>query len=196
MVNTSKFLHTRAEFTVEGTGEKHYGWVSNIRNMELSLALTQRSRFELGDKCLVRLASETAVAQFESEILISDLHTVAFRVPVPFTVLPGDNQARVQVRGQYASISIDELSFIVELEDISLGGMAFVVPVSCEPHTFLRAQIPGVEDGSLITCDVRYCKRLSEEPDLFRVGVQFMSLSVAQDRVVRKIMLSPISRVA
>jgi hypothetical protein len=195
-MNTSRFLHTRAEFTPEGTTEKYYGWVQNIRHFEISLAVSREYSLNEFTDCLVRLSSESAVAVFNAPIHVCDPGNVTFHLPLPLQVDPGDDQARVQVRGQFALVSTMGLDFIAEIEDVSLGGMAFVIPIPCEPHSSLLARLPGTEDKNGAPCEVRYCLRLAESPSLYRVGVRFEALSVLQGDALRKIMLSPISRAA
>lgn len=193
-MNTARFLHTRAEFTSDITGLKSYGWVQNIRHMELTVSVSLDKPIEDGEMCSVLLSSEFATARFSSPANKKSESTVSFQLPIPLELMPGDDQARVQIRGQYAKVDMNGFDFIAEIEDISLGGMAFVVPIPCEPFQRLSIRIPGLE--SALVVEVRYCLRILGTPDFFRIGIKFGELCPNARAIIHAMMMNPIQRAA
>lgn len=193
-MNAAKFLHTRVEFFKKGTTDVKFGWVTNLRSLEVCITLPGGAKTLLEGSYVVRMASESASTEFESNIVRSSGDQIWFKLPVPFRIAEGKDNARVQVRGQYASVRTSEFDFIAELEDLSLTGMAFLIPMVCEPEEMLRVHLPRMLSTGDLRCEVRYCVKVGENPDLYRVGAKFLALSPEQGKIVRDMMLSPISR--
>ncbi len=165
------FTNKRARLQRHRDSKFFSGWVADFTGRDLILKLQDELSTEFADSFAVELFGSQFNALFmaeQTEGLSGQFH---FKVLGNLAFRPATESARVKVSGCPVSLEHREGHLQGEAVDVSLGGIALVLPGALAPNTEVAFEIATPEGVIRLSGRVRYCRPHPLGKNSSRVGL-------------------------
>lgn len=172
----SSFLGTRARFQRLTDAKFFSGWVRDLTNGDVRLAVKGEIAVTPGEPFVVQLfgKGQTAILKCKLTMVVGD--QLGFIITSPAKIMASTENARTATQGMKAMVTSGDQQIEAAVLDVSATGVGLLMPNSLERGTTIMLQMDSPSGVVAATGEVRYSRQDPNYGDQYRTGIQLKEL--------------------